>query len=168
MEYWDLLNSERQTTGLIHQRGIPIPSHLYHVVVEIWTYNAKQEILLTLRHPDKHYGLCWEATGGSIVMGETSRQGAVRELFEETGILVREKDLILLGSQREEQSFIDTYISKQDFNLSDIVLQEGETIDAKLVSIDQLNQLINENQLAEPNARRLSCFKKQFEEIILT
>ena len=168
MEYWDLLNQKRQATGLTHRRGDPVPSSLYHVVVEIWTYNSKQEVLLTLRHPDKHYGLYWETTAGSIIAGETSRQGAVRELYEETGISAHEKDLVLLGTQREEHSFIDTYITKKDFDLSEVVLQEGETIDAKLVSLKQLNQIIKEELIAKPNVRRLARFRKQFDEIIMS
>jgi len=39
-----------------------------------------------LRHPNKkEYSNYWENTGGSVLSGETSKVGAIRELFEETG-----------------------------------------------------------------------------------
>ena len=92
----------------------------------------QEEILVTLRHPAKEtYANCWENTGGSVLAGETSRQGAVRELKEETGIGVSEEELMLLGSVRGISAFYDFYVVRKDVELSDIVLQENETADAR-------------------------------------
>ena len=80
----------------------------YHIVVEVWTVNNDGEILLTLRHPDKkEYPNFLENTGGSTVAGETSREGAVRELFEETGIVAAENELFYLGTNIGKAAFID-------------------------------------------------------------
>ena len=45
---------------------------------------------------------------------ETSRQGAVRELKEETGIGVSEEELMLLGSVRGISAFYDFYVVRKD------------------------------------------------------
>ena len=42
----------------------------FHVVVEIFTFNADAQILLTQRDPLKSYPLLWESTGGSVNAGE--------------------------------------------------------------------------------------------------
>lgn len=43
------------------------------------------------------FGGFWQAVTGSLEGGETHAQAALREVNEETGILVREEDLVPLG-----------------------------------------------------------------------
>ena len=85
-EYFDLYTADRRKLGRKIQRGAPIPHGEYHIVVQIMSVNSLGEILLTQRVPQKTSGGRWECSGGCAVSGETSREAAVRELFEETGI----------------------------------------------------------------------------------
>ena len=85
-ELWDLYDIKRNPLGLTHVRGTRMRRGTYHIAVGIWTVNDRNEILITLRSPEKHdWPDLWENTAGSLLAGETSRQGAVRELFEEPG-----------------------------------------------------------------------------------
>lgn len=80
MELWDLFDENRRFLYKQHNRQEPLAPGHYHVVVVVCVVNSKEEILVTLRHPAKEtYANCWENTGGSVLAGETSRQGAVRE-----------------------------------------------------------------------------------------
>lgn len=58
----------------------------YHIVVTEIIMNSKNEILITKRAKYKKFGLMWECNGGSILAGETSLEGIIRELKEELGI----------------------------------------------------------------------------------
>ena len=57
--------------------------------------NQLGEVFMLLTHFDPEIGLPprWITPGGGIDAGETEKQAAVRELFEETGILLTENDL---------------------------------------------------------------------------
>ena len=83
-ELWELYDGEKRPTGKTMLRGQPVPEGYWHIVVGIWTVTADGRLLLTRRHPDKAWGLQWENTGGSVVAGEDSFHGALRELREET------------------------------------------------------------------------------------
>ena len=85
-EYFDLYTADRRRLGRKIQRGAPIPHGEYHIVVQIMSVNSRGEILLTQRVPEKTSGGRWECSGGCAISGETIREAAVRELFEETGI----------------------------------------------------------------------------------
>ena len=125
-------------TGRTHQRGHPLAPGDYHLVGDVWTINLENQVLLTQRHPSKPNGLMWECTGGAIQAGENSLCGAIRELREETGLRVSPEQLSLMHTVRLKDRFVDTYIVRLDFVLSQIVLDEKETIQAILVDWDEL------------------------------
>ncbi|MFR3727554.1 NUDIX hydrolase [Lacrimispora sp.] len=141
MELWDVYDENRRETGKTHVRGIPLESGEYHLVADVWTVNESGEVLLTRRHPEKPYGLMWECSGGSVLAGETSVKGAVRELAEETGIHVREEELVLIHTVRLEERFVDTYITRQRINVKQLALQPEEVVDAKFVTFEELLQM---------------------------
>lgn len=141
MELWDVYDENRKATGRTHVRGIPLREGEYHLVSDVWTVNEKQEILLTQRHPDKPYGLMWECTGGSVLAGETSLEGALRELSEEVGIRAAGEELKHIHSICQKERFIDTYITRQAVELGDLRLQAEEVVDARFVTFDQLLKL---------------------------
>ena len=167
MEKWDVYDEKRNPLNRTHTRGTEMVLGENHIVVDVWTVNSDNEILLTLRDPDKEiYPDLWENTGGSIVTGETSRSGAVRELFEETGIHAKEEELVFLGTKKEVTAFVDTYIVRKDLSLSELTMQKGETADAKWVTIHQLDKMIENGEIASPVAERLEPLRKSFEKFL--
>lgn len=167
MEKWDLFDDKRQPLNKTHNRQDKMVLGEYHTVVDIWTVNENKEILLTLRDPcKKEYPNFWENTGGSAIAGETSRAGAVRELFEETGITTYENELCFLGTEREETAFVDTYIVRKNLRISELILQEGETVDAQWVTLDRLDEMIKSGAIASPVADRLAPLRNDFEEFL--
>ena len=141
-ELWDLIDINKNKTGITHERNsvnpIPIPEGMYHLAVEIWTKKPNGEILLTQRHPEKNYGLMWEATGGSVLSGESSIEGAVRELYEETGIEVNEYDLIYIGDVVGDTYIMDEYMYILKSDNIELILQSEEVVDAMWVSMEEL------------------------------
>ena len=87
MEIWDLYNERRELTGLDHIRGDTIPEGYYHLVVHVWIRNSKSEYLISQRSADRPmHPLKWECVGGSVLKGEDSLSGALREIKEEVGL----------------------------------------------------------------------------------
>ena len=103
LEMWDLYNGKREKTGKVLPRGVPVPKGLYHLTVSAWIVNSQGQYLLSQRHPQKTYPLCWECTGGSVLVGEDSLNGAVWEVREELGIILNPfKAEIIYQIRRED------------------------------------------------------------------
>lgn len=155
-EYWDLFNEEREPLGYTALRGRLSPlSGEYHIVVMIVTMNSHGKILCTLRSPDKStYPNAWELTAGSVIAGEDSFHAALRELREETGIIAAPADMKFIKTVKETTAFIDCYFLRHDAEISELTLQEGETVDAKWVSRAEFENMIAQKKLAFPVARR--------------
>lgn len=99
MEIWDLYNERRELTGRDHPRGEEIPQGYYHLVVHAWIRNSKNEYLISQRSADRSmYPLKWECVGGSVLKGEDSLSGVLREIKEEVGLSLSRKEGKLVRS----------------------------------------------------------------------
>lgn len=154
-EYFDLYTADRRRIGRKIQRGAPIPHGEYHIVVQIMSVNSRGEILLTQRVPEKTSGGRWECSGGCAVSGETSREAAVRELFEETGIRAYTSEISLEWSLVTDSMLRDFYIVHKDVGLDRLVLQSAEVCAAKWVSFDRLAEMAANGQTTRTVARWL-------------
>ena len=129
MEKWDLYNAKREKSGITVCRGEIIPKGLYHLSVSAWIVNQQGQYLLSQRHPKKQYPLYWECTGGSVLSGETSLQGAIREVKEELGILLTPGSEKLIYQSRREN------------------VQDFYDVDVQWVSSDKLFEMFRLKQL---------------------
>ncbi|MGN1339190.1 MAG: NUDIX domain-containing protein [Oscillospiraceae bacterium] len=154
-EYFDLYTADRRRLGRKIQRGAPIPHGEYHIVVQIMTVNDRGEVLLTQRVPEKTSGGKWECSGGCAVSGETSREAAVRELFEETGIRADTSEISLEWSMVTDSMLRDFYMVKKTVGLDRLVLQSAEVCAAKWVSFDRLTEMAANGQTTRTVARWL-------------
>lgn len=149
MEFNDIYDEHRQLTGRVHKRGMPWKEGEYGLVVCVWIYDGKGNILMTRRAPEKSYPGTWENSGGAAKAGETSRVAILRELYEETGILAAEQDFELLTTVRDKSFFYDHYCLRADTPLEQIKLLPGETDDVKWVTFAQIHEMIKNGMICD-------------------
>lgn len=87
MELWDLYDEQRDLVATDHVRGEAMPDGTYHIAVHIWIKNSEGKFLISRRSASREeHPLLWECQGGSILKGEDSLSGAIREVREEVGV----------------------------------------------------------------------------------
>ena len=153
MEYWDAYDDKRKKLGhdLIRDKS-KISDGEYHIVEEVWIINSKGEILLTQRSKYKEdYPLLWECTAGSIVKGESTIEGALREVKEEIGLELDIKDLIHFGNKVDDthHAIVDKWVVRKDILLSDLKFADGEVQDAKFVSKEEFEVMMNQGKIRD-------------------
>lgn len=146
-EIWDILDENKQPTGRTHRRGDPLKTGDRHLVVDVWMRRKDGRFLLTRRAPTKGYPLMWETTGGSSASGESSLQAALREAEEEAGMHLNPQQGKLIYSYMRPDHFKDVWIFDHEAELDDVVLQEGETVDARLATVNEILELYRKNEL---------------------
>lgn len=91
----------------------------------------------------------WEPTSRLVQSGENSIQGIKRELKEEIGVTIDDNDLNLLKTVKESNAFRDIYIINKEVPIETIKFNDGEVVDAKYVTIEELNQMIDSGEAFE-------------------
>ncbi len=158
MEYIDVLDENGIKTGEIlsrkeiHQRG------LWHRAIVIAIINENNEVLLQQRsiNKDKNAGLWDISVAGHISTGQDSVSAAAREINEEISVGLQAKvsitDFRYIFSYRVSQKFADDYVENQFYDFfilrknslraKDITLQKSEVQDAKFVSLQELEEIL--------------------------
>lgn len=137
-ELWDIYDENRNPTGRIHRRGDDLAPGDYHLVVHIWLRDPQGRFLMTRRSPNKGYPLLWEATGGSALAGDDSLTAALREVKEETGLVLAAENGRIVHQYTGVDHHVDVWLFEQEFALEDVILQEGETCGKRLCSREEI------------------------------
>lgn len=143
-ELWDVYDKNRTKTGRTHRRSEPLPQGDYHIVVGVWIFDPRtNKYLITKRSPNKGFANLWENTGGSALAGDDSLSAALREVQEETGITLLPENGRRVLSLKAPSDFNDIWLFRQPVDLERVVLQEGETVDARLASKEEILDMIH-------------------------
>ena len=170
-ELWDARDREGNLLGFDIVRGEPMPEGVYHLVAEIFAVTTDGRVLITKRHPNKEWGGYWEYTGGSAVKGEMSVQGALRELREETGIVVSPQELHPIYADARPgidglNTIYHSFVVFFDPAEQTIRLQEGETVDYKLLPYEEFKRALMGDQFVHVIRQRFLDHQEAYDRII--
>lgn len=155
MELWDLYTEDRIPTGKSHVRGEELPENLFHLVVHVWIKNSEGKYLISQRAADRPTcPLMWETVGGSVLKGENSLQGALREVKEEVGIDLSPDSGRLIFSKVRKASgrrifndILDVWRFDYDGEAHLDSAETKEVAQTKWLSKEEIRKLYDEKQL---------------------
>lgn len=143
MELVDIYNNRHEKLNYQKERKSLIEGE-YRLSCFIWIINEKEEILLQQRtSTTKKKPNMWGTTAGGVFAGETSLEGAIRELKEELGINVLEEELEFIGSSKRIKDYVEVWLYKKNIDLKELSLEENEVQDAKWFSIEEFEKMID-------------------------
>ena len=142
MEKWDLYNKNRELMGLTHVRGDIIPNGYYHLVVHVWIKNSKGEFLISQRSKNRpSYPLLWECVGGSVLAGENSLQGAMREVKEEIGVDLLSNSGKVIFTKTRTYDIMDVWLFEYNGEVDISNATTDEVCDVKWVNKEDIYKL---------------------------
>ncbi len=152
MELWDLYTRDKQLAGRDHIRGKQISDGYYHLVVNVWIRNNKEEYLISQRNFNRPtFPLQWECVGGAVLKGEDSLTGALREVKEEIGVELSSNSRSLLFSEVREHShdIRDIWLFEYNGSVSLEKATTDEVAQVKWMNKEQIKKLFEEGKLVD-------------------
>lgn len=142
MEKRDLYDLNKNLTGEVVIKGENYPLDRRILVVGIWIENSKGELLIQKRKDDNF----WATTGGHPKSGESSLDGIITEVKEELGLELLKDNIKFIHEYVDELVFCDLYYINTEVDIDNLVLQEEEVVEAKWVTIEEIELLIKNNE----------------------
>ena len=156
-EIWDLYDENRELLGKDHVRGEQLPIDGYHLVVHVWIRNSKGEYLIAQRSANRQtYPLMWECVDGSVIKGEDSLQGALREVKEEVGVdLLPEKGQVILSDIKKIEfgkvvnKIVDVWLFEYDGEVDLSNATTDEVAQVAWMNRSQIKELFDANMFVD-------------------
>lgn len=157
-EYFDVLDEEGNFTGTTKSKSEVHTKGYWHRTVHIWIINENNEILLQRRSNTKkrNPNILTISCEGHVSAGESSIQGAIRELSEELGLKIKSDELIFIKTIKRAENraanyynneFKDFYILRTNIKANDIVYQKEEISEIMYVTWEKLKDIIHTNEV---------------------
>lgn len=153
-ELIDILTAEGKATGKTALKSEAHKNGWFHATVHIWLFTADKKILLQKRALTKKVfpGLWDISVAGHIGAGEAVLSSAKREVFEEIGLELQEKELIKIGTRIhqvkhkngiQDNEHHHVFIAKLKVPISELTIQQEEVADIKLFDLAVLKNTKN-------------------------
>lgn len=147
-EMIDIYDANRERTGIIIPReGAFLAEGQYMLYVLALIEDASGRFLITQRSWDKHWGAGWWEVTGGVRAGESSLDAVRREVPEEVGLDLGDLELEPVFGyenvdlERGDNYFVDIYHIRLDFEPADVSLVDGEAIDFRLATWEEIGEL---------------------------
>ena len=166
MEIVDIYDGKKNKTGKTVERSEKPILGEYRLSIHIWITNSKGELLIQRRSPNKKmFPNMWNETGGAAASGETSEITCAREFEEELGVKPDMSKAELIGTIKRKFDYIDVWHIEQDIDLNGINMQEDEVSEVKYVTLEELNQIIENKEFVPTIGPSLNMFLNYMEMI---
>lgn len=160
-EMIDVLDENGIKTGEVLTRKEVHKKGIWHRVIVVAIIDDKNQVLMQQRsyNKDTNPGKWDVSVAGHISDGQTSIEAAIREVEEEVGIHLCNKDLQYIFTVKSEsipkenhiaRHFYDFYIAKiNKIDIGAITLQESEVENAKLVNKEEFKYMIEHENMVK-------------------
>lgn len=161
MELWDLYYADETPSGLTFDRSLKIiPDGYFHIVVETLVKHVDGTYLVTQRSFDKKEspGVYEGSAGGSVLAGETKEAGAIREVLEETSLIITSVEPTYYFVRKDCGIINQGYLAITKSPKDSVKYQEGETINHKWLTLAELKEFIKSENYNQHHRRRLETY----------
>ena len=141
MEKIRIYNENGEDTGKVVTRGEYKPADGEFVLAAVMIVRIGEKVLITKRDKNKSFAGMWEFPGGAVRADEDSKEAGIRELKEETGLLIDVvKPAYTFTKIREDYQTVG--IGYLAYSHDDQVTISFEHTDYKWCPIDELKEYL--------------------------
>lgn len=126
-----------------------LPSGKNFMIILLFIQNNNGDFLI--QKVSKNKGGEYATTGGHVTFGDNNIDTVIKESSEELGIKLTADEFVLVSSNKVNCCFVDTFYCKKDIDISNMNLQIEEVESVCWLSINEIENLIEQNKFRKGN-----------------
>ena len=140
-EYFDILDENGNKTGKTKLRSEVHRDGDWHKAVHIWIINDKGDILLQRRCAikDSNPNMLDISSAWHLSAGDSSLDGAIRELKEELNLDVKTNELQFIKTLKRSSKYTSTFLNNEFDDL--YILRTNKTIDEMSFQKEEISEI---------------------------
>lgn len=148
MDLVEILNKQNEYTGEIKKRNELVDGE-YRNLIHLWIIDDEGKILIQKRSSEKkHYPNKWSITSGCVNSKETFVDTCIREAKEELDVDIDVENLEYYMSFKKKPTVAQIFVLRQNVDPDKVIVQKEEVSEVKLVTKEELINMINNNECA--------------------
>lgn len=148
MDLVEILNKQNEYTGEIKKRN-ELADGEYRNLIHLWIIDDEGKILIQKRaSAKKHYPNKWSITSGCVNSKESFVETCIREAKEELNVDIDVENLEYYMSFKKKPTVAQIFVLRQNVDLDKVIVQKEEVSEVKLVTKEELINMINNNECA--------------------
>ena len=157
MEYLQLFDDDKNMLPekIARSEEKNVPTGRYFMIVLIFIENDRHEFLIQKTSSERKCEFA--TTGGHVTYGDNGLITAIKEVEEELGVKIEEKEIKFVDSIKYPIAYCEIYYVHKNININDVTLQEEEVESVDWYSVDEINELILNKQFRKGN---IDAFEK--------
>lgn len=163
MELVNIFNKRRENTNIVKDRHDVQPGE-YRISVHIWILNEDKMLIQQRVFTTKKFPGLWSQTAGGVEKDESSLQACKRECLEELGLNVSDDEITYVGSYTRLRDIVDIFLVETKIDINKLTLQNDEVNAVKLVSFNEFEQMIKNNEVVPSINPSYEYFKNYINE----
>ena len=144
MEKFDVYDSDKQNTGIVHSHGYELDEGQYRLVIHVLVFSQDGRLLIQKRRDDdKKWPGKWDVSvSGCAIAGETGRDAAMREAREELDLELDLTNARPALTVSFASGFDEVFLVEKDVDIAALVLQESEVTDVRWATLNEILTMI--------------------------
>ena len=139
-------------------KKLDLPQGKYFMIILLFIQNNEGKFLI--QKTSKEKGSEYAVTGGHVTYKDDAITTCIKEVEEELGLTLSKDELEEIDVLKYDVGYAAVYYLKKDIDINTLTLQEEEVESISWMSVDEINNLINENKLRKGN---IEAFNKVLE-----
>ena len=150
MEKWLLYDKDRNYLNKVVDRDSALLMGEFHLSVHAWIECDNKFLIFQRDETKKIFPNFYEPIAGGVNGEEDSFLAIIREVKEESGLIVDKSNLIkkfsVVNDTCKYPEICDVFIFELEFDLNDICYEKGKNKNAKLLSKEEIIEMIDKEE----------------------
>ena len=141
-------NKNMLNEGIERDKKKEVPQGKYFMIILLFIENNNKFLIqktAVSRHSE------YATTGGHVTFGDTALKTVIKEAKEELGLDLKESEIKEIETVKGKYGYISIYYCNKEIDIDKLKIQEEEVESLHWMSVDEINELINEEKFRKSN-----------------